>query len=762
MRGSVYLDPAICAILSLGSIYSSTGSAVEDTSREFKQTFSELTELRDSIQGFERISKNTGLGKQTTEAEIAIARARSAMEQGLWLTVIQETQRYLVITQQPNPQSWMKAQFMLGRAYEERGQASRAARAYLRYLSAFITAKKATYAELGEVLERLVRVSTKSGSRTKTELNQFLSAIAAMDVPDDMASELRYFTSIGGASIGQKSLALGWLNEDNNKNPTRPDQRARTLNFQALLAMQASKWQEAEAALQQIIAINDLTTSAKEGARLSLARVMLKLKRPKTALEMYESFSTQSSVYRDALFEKTFVYIRQNMGVQAKASAIDFLALYPEHPDALQMRSIRSWLDIHSGDLVAAKSSIESTTLQLEKIKSEVQKSLTAKDSLKFDEVKNILTITRGLVTAPVELEETLSMFEQFGDLNSRLDEVDGVVLNILYAISKSDLDQYRPEAANRRIQISEFVNKYMLLSEKLVQIEERRLDSTISRIDRQKLRTSRSSREQMFSQRATLSRDAKRLVSWVGPADQLANLAKTWARLQALERAEPFSAKESQQGPETLPIVANRVSRNLRNELLETLTEIRKEQVKNIVEQSRIQDLKMIYNEFAASIQADQMILTSYDPTQTEMLDILDDNDSQNSWLQISTTERLINHSLGSLESDSRFDLSSTLESINSLLNTRKELKSSLADLRDILERKAGSATSQILAHYDSVINQRIARQKKWAGDIDFLSYSDKSQRQAKEEEAHALELQFLADDLQNQDQGVVKTWQR
>ncbi|MCX6126855.1 MAG: hypothetical protein NTV34_19195, partial [Proteobacteria bacterium] len=399
MRDSAYAN--VCIALILGSIYSGTGSAVVDTSREFKQTFSELTELRDSIQGFERISKNTGLGKQTTEAQIAIANASSAMEQGLWLTVIQETQKYLEIIQQPSPQSWMKAQFMLGRAYEERGQASRAARAYMRYLSAFITAKNATYAELGEVLERLVRVSIKTGDRSKNELNQFL--------------------------IGQKSLALGWLNDDNNKNPTRPDQQARTLNFRALLAMQASNWVEAEESFQQIISLNDLNTSAKDGARLSLARVMLKLKRPKTALKIYESFAAQSSVYRDALFEKTFVYIRLDMGIQAKASALDFLALYPEHPDALQMRSIRSWLDIHSGDLVAAKSSIESTTNQLEKIKSQVQQNLTSKDSLKFDEVKSILAITRGLVTAPPELEETLSMFEQFSDLNSRLDEVNGV-----------------------------------------------------------------------------------------------------------------------------------------------------------------------------------------------------------------------------------------------------------------------------------------------------------------------------------------------
>ncbi|MCX6126577.1 MAG: hypothetical protein NTV34_17735, partial [Proteobacteria bacterium] len=243
---------------------------------------------------------------------------------------------------------------------------------------------------------------------------------------------------------------------------------------------------------------------------------------------------------------------------------------------------------------------------------------------------------------------------------------------------------------------------------------------------------------------------------------DQLANLAKTWTRLQALEKAAPLSKRDPKQGPETLAGVANRVSKNLRGELLETLTEIRKEQVKSISNQSRIQDLKMIYNEFAASIQADQVILTSYDPTQTETLDILDDNDSQNSWLQISITERLINHSLRSLEADSRFDLSSTLESINRLLDWRQELKSSLSELRDILEQKAGSATSQILAHYDSVIDQRIARQQKWAGDIDFLSYSDRSQRQSKEKEAHALELQILTDDLQNQGQGVVKTWQR
>jgi tetratricopeptide (TPR) repeat protein len=739
------------------SVYS-TGASYADVSRSMKENISDLNILRQNAQAFVAVSKTTGLGKQTVEPEQALLRAEQALSTGHWLSALQESQRYLSTIQQPEPASWMKAQLISGKAYEERGMPGKASKAYLRYLATFMTSKESKFEELSDVLERLVRTSTKAGSKSKVELNQFLSSLSSMQVPDTMEPELRYFMSFSGAKIGQQNMALNWLHSDTEDN-SRPDVRARALNLKALIAMNAGKWTEAEAALERIVSLDNLKSSAKDGARLSLARVNLRLKKPKTALNIYESFGKDSSVYRDALFEKTFVYIRQDQGSKARDSAIEYLAAYPEHPDSMQMRTIRSWLEIHSGDLNAAKGAIESTATHLLGIKKKVQELLYAKDDLKYNDVKNIITITRGLVTAPAELEDTLAMFEQMNDLHERLDEVDGMVLNVLYAFAKADLDRYRPELANRRQQIADLIEQYMKLAGKQVQMEQSRLEGRLTALDQQRMKTNDLARKQLFSQRAELAREAKRFITWIGPAEALSQLAQTWTRLQKTSLAHPALGHQNSGGDDNGHA---KLANKLKNDMLASLKEIRYEQAKSIVEQSKMHGLMETFREYVQLIQTDQKIITAYEPDATQTLDLLDDTDSQTAWREIKNSGTLIDQSLQDLASEARLDLSNTLSQVNKLFDTKSRLESDINTLRSVLEQKAGSASAQILAHYDAVIDQRIAKQHKWSGDVDYLAYADQTEKQLKAKQKHELEMQILSDNLQILEPEAGKTWQK
>jgi hypothetical protein len=733
--------------------------ARDDISRDLKEIISELSELRENTTGYSKIASEPGLGLQTAEAERAFVRAVEATTDRRWLSVVQELQRFLTLTQKPDPQMWLKAQYMIGRAYEERSQGYRAARAYMRYLAVYSTSKKADLTELTEVIERLVKVTTKASSSELVELRQFLSSIAAMNVPGSIEPELKYFLAVGGARVGERNLALSWL-EDSSEDAQTPDLKARGRFFKALLAMQDQKWDEAESTLQSILSMSGVKDQTIERTRLSLARIYLKQKKPKTAMSIYESIPADSEQYRDALFEKTFANIREGQSKLARDYAIEYLEKFADHPDAMQMRVMRSWLDIHTGDLNAANQSIAATKTALVAMRDKVSSAMTGKESLSYLDAKLVRETTMGEVQIPPELEDLLSMFEQLSELDTRLSEAEGVALNALYTLAKSDIRLYKPALANRLDQMIRLINRQYQISERHIEVETARLKNSLTKIDKQKLMASQSRRKDMFSKAQQISRDAKRLVYWTGPAEQLVELAKHWNKLSTMNKSSPTKAAmaDSETKGTSDQVTANQV----RQDMLATLTDIRRLQAANIVRLSKIDEQKKVFEGYMNEIHESQSVLETYEPLETQTLDLLDDQDSQQAWKLIQNTSSLLYQSLDDLYRDADQNLSKTLASIDGLLSREQKQRREIALLRELLEKTGAQLTSTLIAHFDQVIGQRIAKQEKWSGDIDYLRYTKASDAHDNQTKSKDLELQILSDSLRQPGQGEPAQWMR
>ena len=745
---SIYLNIALLLLAS--PVY-----AASDTSRELKTVISELTDLRENLKSVGVVATNVGLAKQNFESERAFASASNAYGKKQWLTAIQELQRYFTIEQKPDPQMWMKGQYMLGRSYEERGQAGRAARAYIRYLSTFVTARSPEYDEMTDILERLVRLSTKGTGGTKADLRQFLSSLSAMDVPASVAPELKYFTAVAGVNIGQRSLALSWLNQLSEEGSS-PDIRSRSLLFKALLAMKDGKWDLAEQSLQDLVQVAGISNKTRDNARVALARVYLRSKKPETAISIYESIKKDSEFYREALFERVFAYIRQNENKKAKDSANEFLASYADHPDSLQIRIMSSWLDLKSGDLNQAKVSIESTQKALTEMQQKIATALSGKESISHEDALIVVTLAKGQVQIPPELEDIIGMYEQIEDLNLRLSEVDGIALNSLYAIAKSNLEQYKPSLANRMGQLEHLSEMLMNTSNRLTKAEVKRLDKALSELDRQKLKGSERRREVLFSRQTKMMLEAKRWVHWAGPAEQLAALAKVWKKydgtaVKVASAADGMDKRAVSEGIE-----------KSRKDLLSTLKDIRREQAAQLVEQSRIREVRYLLEQFASAVHDDQLILTSYEPDQAQTLDNLDDQDSQQAWKLTSQIASNLHKLMVQLNKDADAELGASLKQIEQIMSRREKMARDVDILQEVLGRKAGAAASALAAHFDHVIGERLARQQKWGGDLDYLTYVGVKEGQEQGRRKADLELQILSDNLRETEQTKVTQWPR
>lgn len=736
-------------------LVASTVFAASDTSRELKTVISDLTDLRENMRSVGAVATKVGLAKQNLESERAFANAVDAFSKNQWLTAIQELQRYFTIEQKPDTKMWMRGQYMIGRSYEERGQVARATRAYIRYLSTFVTARSPQYDEMTDVLERLVRLSTKGAGGTKADLRQFLSSLAAMDVPADVVPELKYFTAVAGVNIGQNNLALSWLNQLSDEGST-PDIRSRSLLFKALLSMKDGKWNAAEQSLQDLLQVSGISDKTRDNARIALARVYLRSKKPETAIGIYESIKKTSEFYRESLFERVFAYIRQNEHKKAKDSANEFLANYAEHPDSLQIRILTSWLDLKAGDLDQAKNSIEATQKSLTEMQQKIATALTGKDMLSHEDALIVVTLAKGQVQIPPELENIINMYEQIEDLELRLSEVDGVALNSLYAIAKSNLEQYKPSLANRMSQLEHLTDVLMKSSNKLTLTETKRLEKVLTDIDKQKLAGSAKRREVLFSRQTKMMLEAKRWVHWAGPAEQLASLAKVWQK-QSATAARVASAGE---GPEK-SYLTGAVNKS-RKDLLGALTDIRREQAALVIEQSRIREIRYLLEQFGASVHDDELILTSYEPDQAQTLDNLDDQDSQQAWKLVNQIATNLHKLMIQLNKDADAELGQSLGQIEQIMSRREKMSRDVGILKEVLGRKAGSAAGALASHFDNVIGERLARQQKWGGDLDYLTYVNVKGDQEKLRRKNDLEIQILSDNLRETEQSKVTQWPR
>ena len=738
-------------------------TTIEGNEREFKKIGVALSDLNQQINSVPRTATAAGLGAQLVEANRAFDYAVAAFKRKDWLSVINETGAFLSLSQKPESRTWLKAQFMIARAYEEQGQLLRATRAYTRYLATFTTKPTPDLSDLTETFERLVRIATKSSEANQSELSTFLSSIAAMEHPSSVSEELRYLTAVAGSNTGNKRLAISWLSDVDGR-ADAPETRARAKYFRALIAINGKEWEEASNQLEAILQLDGLSAKTKDNANLSLGRVFIKQKKPKLALAAYSKIPEASEAFRDASLEKTFLLIRQGQDDEARAMAHQWLAKFPEHEDSTQLRILSSWLDLRAGDLDAAKASIEGNTEKLSAIQASLARDYQV-TTLRHDDAIRLSKLTRGQVTPSPELEEILAMFRQVTELSQRLAEVDGAERSIVYAIAKGDLRQFKPALANRMEQYDRLADDVLANGSKLIFVERQRLGATLTDVDKQKLASSEKRRLALFDRRSQLARQAKRWSTWAAPSEQLVKLAKEWEKLNRVEAALNSTVSgvtpNSNKVPADTTELSSKIS-GVRQDMMKALSEIRQIQASSIVEQSQIDDILFIVQQYASAIHEESQIIAAYEPTTGRMLDSLDDEDSRRVWDLWRDVIGNLHANIKNLKNDAGSDLARVFEHLSKIDKVRESLTKDTDSLRSILETYGGESLAGIIAHYDHAVNQRLARQYKWAGDLEYLNYTKARNAQDASAKKQALEIQILSDNLRDIEQGGATQWPR
>jgi len=473
------------------------------------------------------------------------------------------------------------------------------------------------------------------------------------------------------------------------------------------------------------------------------------------ALATYNQIPKESESTRDAAFEKVFLLVKLNKNNEARDLAKAWLADNPAHSDATQLRMIASWLELRAGELDSAKSHIDKTTEAL----SAIQKSLKGdfqKAKFTQEDAIRLAELTKGQVSPSPEHEEIIAMFQQIAEMNERLREIDGLERSIIYALAKSDLKQFRPALENRLAQYDTLADEILNTGRILVKIEQERLENRLSAIDKQKLSANELRRQQLFGRHEGLKRQAKRWAGWAVSANQLVQLATSWERLNRLNAENSASAFRGEATSDINDLKASIAT--AREDMVRTLIEIRKQQVEGIINHSAISDSLTIVEDYAQLIDEDLQNLSLYEPQQGNALDQLDDDDSRTARKTWQATITGLYSNIKNLKAETSAELVKLLNSLETIDSQKTALLRDIGYLTDILQTFGGESLPGIINHYDYALGQRVGRQLKWAGDLEYLRYVDTTSAQDAEARKRALENQILSDDVRDYGQRRAK----
>ena len=192
------------------------------------------------------------------------------------------------------------------------------------------------------------------------------------------------------------------------------------------------------------------------------------------------------------------------------------------------------------------------------------------------------------------------------------------------------------------------------------------------------------------------------------------------------------------------------------------TLLEIRKIQAGNVVEQSRLNDILYILQQYASALHEESQIIAAYEPTTGQVLDSLDDDDSRATWGLWQDVISKLHASIKQLKNKAGSDLASVFETIAKLDKTKEAISHDLLHLKGVLESYGGESLAGIMSHFENGINQRMSRQYKWAGDLEYLTYVKAKNQQESNKRKKDLEVQIISDNLRETEQGGASQWPR
>lgn len=746
-----------------------TSARIDAPEAEVASAKATLDNLIPRLRAVEATHTRPGLGPQTVAADRAFINATKYFRRGEHLSVVRELNNFLNLTQVPEPKPYLRAQFMLGRSYEEMGYRAKSLRAYFRYLSAFLTSTAQDHNELLEVLRRMIPLA--ADPETKGEINQLVSSMTSLDLPESLRPAVLYFAGKATANAGQTRVAAGFLDKAAAQTED-PGLKARTLYLTALLALGARDYDRADEALTEAITLagknGDDDAGTRDLARLALARIAVHRKKPDVALRYYALIPEGSPSHEDALFESVYVHLERKEDQEARAKALLYLARHPDEPEALQLKTLVAYLDLRAGDLASASKGIAASDAHLTSIGNWMSQRMNGKSSFNQNDLSDFLSLTRGHVSTMPTVKEAYRLFARLAELERRIADSRGEVRNTIYTMGRVNLAQLRPQWLNRAEQLSHIGDEILAVGHRLAASERHLYKERIDPIDWQTLNASERRRVGLSTPLAQIRR---KMGQWPlqsalldltqETSDQRRRLASATADLATARYlvANSSKVKGLENRVQRLEEMEARVKR-LSQGLGENLEKIRTQRVTSLLEASPHRVARKFLTQYASALTEEVELLSKAREGSRTTAETMLATDAAQAWKLWEFASAELFRLLDALDREIETSVGRTLHELDLAEKRADELQARLEQIKADIEGKVGGNLDYIGSQYSGAIRDRLAKHRKWRADIDWLGYQTKLSEEQKLGNSVQLEQQILKDNLEDLKQGVLWQW--
>lgn len=747
---------------------SSKAFILNEPEEEIQYILSSLHSLNRTIETSNKLHRSQNKNFTQESLKKAYSNSIVSFNHKMWKSTIDNLNNYLNWSQIPEPDQYLNAQYMLGYSYDNLNLKKKAIRAYLRYISSFITSSEySNNNRLHEILIRILALAQGDNLGNKDNIDMLLSALANIELPIANQLDTLYFAARIAALHGKADLASEWFSkiESSSKNKRL---KAKSLYQNGLLYIHKRNYVKAETLLFKSLSINSSDSDdVRNLARISLARVFVHRKKAVPALKHYNKIDKNSFVYKDALFEMIYLNLELKRNKKALDLALEYINLYSKESESYHIRSLISYLYLKSGNLAEAKKNITKAEEQLNNINKWLKENFIDKTSLTKVDIQNLRDFTNSHIKQAPIMMKSSELFNRYDAIQSSLSDLRSNIRYIIYTLGRTQLNTLHPQWNNRSKQIHNYVINVLELGHRLVSLEKSLYTKRLNSVDKAELSASEKRRLRNKSKLLKLKRSRGDWELWSSLALLNRRIGNKHKRLKDIQakissslylsfNSKNMDAKHKYIHMENMQARAIRLEKAM-NRAIEI---IRSRQILNIIDQSPHHPTKALAQDYAGLLYDESLILTKYRNQFTNINDkYLSDELSQAWKLWTFVIKRVYDH-LNALDNDIKTTLKVMLKKLDTYVAKHDLLVEKSNNYEQNLSIYLGKKLQSLLSHYHSQVEIRKSKLQKWKADIDWVKYVKLNEKRKNIENQYDLEEQILQENLKDLQQGALWKW--
>lgn len=733
----------------------STNSRADEIRDDLPQAVVQLQERLEALRASE--DKET-MGVVLYSVHQTFAFAEQNMKDREYIAVIRNL-NYVLNQAHALPQErYLKAQYMLGTAYEELKQITRSGKAWLRYLSSYTTQQGDDSARLLEVIRHLLLIQEQLADDQRSQLQRLLADITALQMGAEIKAEIYLLAGISAIHSGQNQLASSWLEKVGN---TKGSERlwAEAEFYRGLNAMQQGKDQDAEKIWLDVARTGDNTLMMiRDLAALNLGRLYASRKMPRNAIQWYARVKAPGASSRMAAYEVTLLLAQNGQYTEAGQFAQSYISNYPDTREAWLLKEKLPLFLYQAGHLDLAETQMRDRDKALVELKEWLEVTTRGRLAMNASDLKDVDEHVQAYAISSPLIDRSRSLFQKLEVEARILQEHRNELRSIMLTLGRVLDPDLRPRIINNNKQLNILIDQWAVLGERLIAGERDLYKDQLSSAEHLSLERSQARRVKLQD----ISKEWRRkpTSAWQDLSQTSLRFGELARRLGQFQAALAPIMLRGQTSTHSKLQEYGIVAKDINNQLGSIQARMHL-----ILEQHRRNMLAQQLQDSPYQLTRKRLLLNAQEFLDGEAIfsrrrDGFNhpmkkhaQEDYQQTWNGFRILAGQVLNYLHQQEGLEKSWLESQLRTFDRLNQKLSELRGRELELERRLGTLSGQAWPSVMDHLSYHINEQQARAKKWLADLQWqrsMNQSQKRAEQTKEQERKEMDLQESLKDLE------------